>query len=99
MGNDVDPATEIFRDFGNEESITKLIAAASVAPSSAVANRILITAMFYLAENLRRNGVASQTHAESLTVATRSLVVATRALVVATVLLGAVALLRLFGVG
>ena len=91
MGRNVDPR-EIFQNFGNEEFITGLIGDAHEPPSNADANQILISGMFYLAENLRRNGVASQKHARSLTFATW-------ALVGATIVLALVAFLRLLGVG
>jgi len=95
MGRNVDPR-EIFRNFDNEDHlitlITTLVEDARLEPSNADANQILITAMFYLAENLRRNGVASQKHASRLTFATC-------ALVAATLMLALVALLQLISVG
>ena len=91
MGGNADP-TEIFDKFGDLSYQKQLIAKAHLPPSDANANQILIASLLYFAENMRRNGVASQKHARSLTVATR-------ALVVATLVLALAAILRLCGVG
>ena len=91
MGRNVDPQ-EIFDKFGDIEYLKMLIVDAYDAPSTAGAHQIRVASMLYLAENLRRNGVASQEHASRLTFATW-------ALVAATVMLAVVALLQLGGVG
>ena len=90
MGRNVDPQ-EIFDKFGNIKYFKMLIADARLEPSNADANQIRVACMLYLAENLRRNGVASQKHASRLTFVTW-------ALVAATVMLAIAALLQLCGV-
>ena len=81
MGRSVDPQ-EIFKRFGEEKFLTGLIGDALKPPSTKEANQILIASMLYLAENLRRNGNASQKHASRLTFATWALVGATVVLAV-----------------